>query len=78
MHRTQISLEDWQYEKIKDVSRKEKKSLSLIIRDLITGAFSPGTISKEEDPLSRIIGIGCGDGSSAARNHDKHLYGGEK
>ena len=78
MHRTQISLEDWQYEKLKEVSRKTKKSLSLVMRDLISGSLSNQTVSKEKDPLSQLIGKGCGDGSSVATDHDKHLYSGKK
>jgi hypothetical protein len=78
MHRTQISLEDWQYEKLKEVSRKTKKSLSLVIRSLVSSSFSDQTVSKENDPLSHLIGKGSGDGSSAARDHDKYLYSGKK
>ena len=78
MHRTQISLEDWQYEKLREVSRKTKKSLSLVIRNLISGAFSAQTISKKEDSLSELIGVGHGDGSPVARDHDRYLYMREK
>jgi hypothetical protein len=78
MHRTQISLEDWQYEKLKEVSRKTKKSLSLVIRGLVSSSFSGQVVSKEKDPLSQLIGKGCGDGSSVARDHDKYLYSGKK
>jgi hypothetical protein len=78
MHRTQISLEDWQYEKLKAVSRKTKKSLSLIIRDLVSGGFSAQTVSKKNDSLSQLIGKGRGDGSSTARDHDQYLYSRKK
>lgn len=77
-HRTQISLEDWQYQMLLEVSRKTKKSLSGIIRDLIAEKFSRQAARKGEDSLFTLIGIGAGDGSSVAREHDRHLYGKRK
>lgn len=73
-HRTQISLEDWQYQALLEMSRKTKKSLSGIIRDLINDKFSKQMIKKDKEPLFKLIGIGAGDGSAAAREHDKYLY----
>lgn len=32
------------------------------------------TIKSQEDSIRGIIGIGTGDGSPAAREHDKFLY----
>lgn len=72
-HRTQISLEDWQYQVLQEMSKKKKKSLSGLIRDLLTEKFSE-TIKAKEDSLLGIIGLGAGDGSSVAREHDKFLY----
>ena len=72
-HRTQISLEDWQYHMLLDESRKTRKSLSQIIRDLVSEKFSRG--KKKRDSIFDIIGIAEGDGSSVARDHDKYLYG---
>lgn len=72
-HRTQISLEDWQYQALQEMSKKKKKSLSGLIRDLLTEKFSEA-IKAKEDSLLGIIGLGAGDGSSVAREHDKFLY----
>ncbi|HBI24015.1 MAG TPA: hypothetical protein DDX84_07430 [Nitrospiraceae bacterium] len=72
-HRTQISIEDWQYQILLEVSRKTKKSLSSLIRDLLTEKFSKQTMSTKEDSIWGIIGIGAGDGSSVAREHDRFL-----
>lgn len=77
-HRTQISLEDWQYQILRDVSRRKRKSLSSIIRDLVTEKFGAPQSAKSRDPLWGIVGIGAGDGSSVAREHDKHIYGKKK
>jgi hypothetical protein len=73
-HRTQVSLEDWQYQILLEISKKTKKSLSNIIRDLLTEKFSKETIKVKEDPVWSIIGIGSGDGSPVAREHDRFLY----
>lgn len=77
-HRTQISLEDWQYQMLLEISRKTKKSLSGIIRDLIAETFTKQAGDKEEDPLFKLIGIGAGDGAPVAREHDRYLYGKRK
>ena len=73
-HRTQISLEVWQYEALMEVSRKTRKSLAGILRDLIAEKFAGDKIEKEKDPIMGIIGLGSGDGKVIARNHDKILY----
>ncbi|MCC6545298.1 MAG: CopG family transcriptional regulator [Nitrospirae bacterium] len=77
-HRTQISLEDWQYQILLEISRKTKKSLSWIIREMITDKFSKLASKGADDPVFDLIGIGKGDGSPVAREHDKYLYGKKK
>ncbi len=74
-HRTQISLYDWQYQMLLEMSKKTKKSISAIIRELLFEKFSILAAHREKDPLSELIGIGIGDGSPAAREHDRYLYG---
>lgn len=77
-HRTQISLEDWQYQMLLDLSRKTSKSLSAIIRDLVEEKFSKSSSALKSDPLFGIVGLASGDGSAVAREHDEHLYGKRK
>jgi hypothetical protein len=77
-HRTQISLEDWQYQILLELSRKTKKSLSGIVREMITDKFSKTASKAAKDPVFDLIGIGAGDGSPVAREHDKYLYGKKK
>jgi predicted CopG family antitoxin len=74
-HRTQISLDDWQYQMILEISKKTKKSISAIIRELLSEKLLIHVATKEKDPVSKLIGIGKGDGSPVAREHDKYLYG---
>lgn len=73
-HRTQISLEDWQYQILIEMSKKEKKSLSSIIREFLSEKFSKQVVKTKEDSVWSIIGIGLGDGSPVAREHDRFLY----
>ena len=77
-HRTQISLEDWQYQAILELSKKTRQSISAIIRELLSDRLLSNTVDKEKDPLTKIIGIGNGNGKPVARKHDKYLYGKEK
>ena len=74
-HRTQISLDDWQYQLLLDVSRKTKKSLSSLIRELITERFSAKPENINHDPIFDIVGIGNSGHKKTARNHDAVLYG---
>lgn len=74
-HRTQILLEHWQYEKLCEISHITQKSISTIIRDLISDKYLRKKSSKTTDPIMDVIGIGSGDGSSVAQDHDEFLYG---
>jgi hypothetical protein len=73
-HRTQISLEPWQYEILMEQSRKTRKSLARIIRELIAEKFAGEKADREMDPIMGIIGMGSGDGAPIARSHDALLY----
>lgn len=74
-HRIQISLDDWQYQLLLDVSRKTKKSLSCLIRDLITERFVTKPVDVSTDPAFQIMSIGSSGHSNTAREHDSVLYG---
>lgn len=76
MHRTQISLENWQYEMLSRKAAATNKSLSALIRELVDNAF--GTPHVEDDPLGAITGIATGDGRAAGREHDHLLYDGRR
>ena len=77
-HRTQISLEQWQYQRLLELSRKKKKSLSAVVRELISEKFATETPVRGKDPLFGVIGLGAGDGSAVASDHDRYLYGKKK
>jgi hypothetical protein len=74
-HRTQISLDDWQYQVLLEVSHKTKKSLSALIRELITERFAAKPEDINRDPVFDIVGIGGSGHKQTAREHDAVLYG---
>ena len=78
MHRTQISLEKWQYQYLVEQACRTQTSISDVIRRLITQEAStqpPG--DRRTDSIFDIIGIAEGDGTRGGREHDRHLYGEE-
>jgi hypothetical protein len=73
-HRTQISLDDWQYQVLLDLSSKTKKSLSALIREMITEKLAPKAGVAENDPIYSIVGIGGSGLKHTTRDHDAVLY----
>lgn len=74
MHRTQIIIEEWQYEYLKGTSEEKGKSISELIREMITSSIdrnSPG------GSLKSICGVGE-DTNGYGRDHDNLLYNREK
>ena len=74
-HRTQISLDDWQYESLKARSEREDRSLSDMIREAVTEYLvdeTEGRVSRRK--LSDIRGIGS-DPEVSGADHDRILYG---
>ena len=71
MHRTQIILEDWQYENLKAISQEKGMSISAVIREMVTvfiGENSPRAT------LDSICALGE-DPTGYGKDHDKLLYG---
>ena len=73
MHRTQILLDDWQYEDLKAASERDGRSISNLVRDAVT-AFLRQQQRPDPTRLAEIAGIGD-DESGSARDHDEILYG---
>lgn len=69
MHRTQIMLEERQYEFLKKVSEENKKSISQVLREILDSYSKNSNIHS----LSSISGI-AEDSESYGRDHDKWLY----
>ena len=70
MKRTNIVLEEAQYQYLKDRAEREGKSMSALVRELIEASIC----ASKEDSIFKIIGMGRGKGRGAARRHDKILY----
>ncbi len=74
-HRTQILLEDWQYEALRMRAEREQRSLSAVVRELLDQALrQPAGLSQTGNPLKKIEGIGEAAGNYG-RDHDASLYG---
>ena len=69
MHRTQVILEDKQYQFLKKVSEKEKKSISQLLREIVK-KYSEKT---DVFSVSSIAGI-AEDTEIYGKDHDKWLY----
>ncbi len=76
MHRTQISLEDEQYELLMREAHRRSTSMSAIIRQIISNHFK--TQVSGENALEEITGIAEGDGKPIGRDHNRYIYGGKK
>jgi hypothetical protein len=76
MHRTQIYLEEAQYEMLRAQAQRAGKSLAALIREILDRHLRRGaTPTPTPDPLDGIVGIAEGDGSAVAENHAEYLYG---
>jgi plasmid stability protein len=72
MQRTQIMLDDWQYEALKAQAERQGRSMSELLREMLDASLrkEPSVGSGLED----IRGIGA-DRKSSGRRHDEFLYG---
>ena len=73
MHRTQLLIEQWQYEALRLRAERRSVSISELVREILTKHLE----NKEPSELYKIEGIGA-DGSGVARDHDAFLYGKKK
>ena len=72
MHRTQLLLEEWQYEALRGRAEREGRSLSALVREILRVSLSlPDATPRER--LGTIEGIGE-DAGSYGEEHDRHLY----
>ena len=75
MHRTQIYLEEDDYQMLKSLARRRGSTLAAVIRDIIKAGLNPSPAAAKSDPFNHVIGIGKGDGSAVAENYEDYLYG---
>ena len=56
MKRINVSLEEKQYQRIKELAEREGKSISQIIRELIDESFHLEGEDRKNDPIFEVIG----------------------
>jgi len=72
MQRTQILLEDWQYEALKARAQREGRTMSEILRQILDANL--GTSGARTPQLADVRAIGK-DSTARGRDHDRFLYG---
>jgi hypothetical protein len=77
MHRTQIMLEEEQYQALRECARRSGKSMGSVVREVLDAALRYGTSNRAvpSDELDKLNGF-FSDRDIAGRNHDEVLYGG--
>jgi len=73
MHRTQILLEQWQYDTLKAMSEHEGRSISAIVREALDRQLG-GAGKRAKRGLETVEGI-ADSPASYGRDHDEVLYG---
>ena len=73
MHRTQILLEELQYETLRSRAEREGRSLSDLVRELLRVALEDSG-SRTSSRLGAMEGVGE-DAASTGEDHDRYLYG---
>lgn len=78
-HRTQLYLEDSQYQYLRDLARKEKKSVAQLIRDWIEEKRKARKSTKYlKDSFFKGRGIFSSGVPDMAEHFDDYLYGDKK
>jgi len=72
MHRTQIILEDWQYQTLRGRAEQEGRSISELVRQILREALED--LPSRQIRLRAIHGI-AEDRFASGREHDRFLYG---
>lgn len=71
MRRIQLLLEQWQYEALRTRAQREGRSVSHLVREIVTRSLAPALGRRR---LGGIEGVGE-DAANYGRDHDRFLYG---
>jgi plasmid stability protein len=71
MHRTQLILEEWQYQALRARAEREQRSISDVVREILSNALAKSP--RRKTGLQRMQGIGENKRTSG-RDHDRFLY----
>lgn len=72
MHRTQVIIEDWQYQTLRARAEQEGRSISELVREVLRTALARPP--ERNSRLPEIEGVGE-DPSTYGEDHDRFLYG---
>lgn len=72
MRRTQMLLEEWQYQTLRARAEREGRSISEVVREILRVSLERPSTRKSK--LTSIEGVGA-DASASGRGHDGYLYG---
>jgi hypothetical protein len=75
MQRTEILLEDSQYQCLLKEAKRLKISLAELLSKVVEGYLTKNMPPDSEDPLEKLVGIGRGTGEAIGRQHNRWLYG---
>ncbi len=75
MRRTQIGLNEREYDFVRHEARRRRTTVAAVIRELIHDRMAKKRRVAPDHPLRDIIGLGRGDGSPVSEKHDQYLYG---
>lgn len=75
VHRTQILLEESQYEGLMTLSRRTGKGLSELVRSAVDRLLGREPGPKSKTGLRSICGIASDHAGPSGRDHDRVLYG---
>ena len=76
MHRTQVMLEEEQYQALRERARRSGKSMGGVVREVLDAALRYGIQNGKShaDELGELNGF-FSDTETAGRKHDDFLYG---
>lgn len=74
MTRTQVLLDETQYQWLTVQARRKHQSRSKVLRELIDVQRTARLRSRHEDPLFRLIGLASDSARDVAEHHDRYLY----
>ena len=72
MHKTHVFLEDWQYEALQALAAQEQRSISALVREMLTNHLA-AHLQTTRQRLAAMEGIGA-DAHATGQDHDTFLY----
>ena len=72
MRKTHVLLEDWQYEVLQSLAIQEQRSISALVREMLTSHLA-AHLQAARQRLTAMEGIGA-DARATGHDHDTFLY----